>query len=175
MTSQVEDFADRTKVYTVDTPRYVPPCTPSAKPRNLTKKHRYPVKTMTIPQGMECTIDTVPYILKMKYDDQYLLASTKIRTYPFIQDTGVKNGPIVHTPHEWAQGLERLGILGLINMLHFGRLVKSNACAKILLPFFHKGYLWLDRSFQVTQEFIFSNHRVSHAWAQSIVVILRKG
>ena len=156
-TSQVEDSADRTKVSTADTPRYVPPCTPSAKPCNLMKKQRYLVKTSTIPQGMECTVDTVAYILKMKYDDQYLLASTKIRTYPFVLNTGIKNDPIVYTAHEWAQGLERLGSLGLINMLHFERLVKSNACAKILLPFFTRAICGQIGRFQSLKNLFFQS------------------
>ena len=40
--------------------------------------------------------------------------------------------------------MNKAGLLGFINMPHFGWLTKVNACFKQLLAFFHGGTLWLD-------------------------------
>ena len=46
--------------------------------------------------------------------------------------------------HPWVQHLDKSGLLGLINMPHFGRLNEANACVKQILACFHGGMLWLD-------------------------------
>ena len=102
-------------------------------------------------------MDIMPCIMKMKYEDHDLLESTEITVDPFVPNTGAYNDPTVCTLHDWARGLERLGILGLINMPYFGRLVEDNACAKQLLACFHGGYLWLHQPMPVTQELILQN------------------
>ena len=99
-------------------------------------------------------MDIMPFIMKMKYEYQNLLALTNVLVDPFVLVTEVGSIPITYTPHDWAQGLEILRLLGLINMLHFGRLVEANTCMKKLLACFHGGYLWLDQPVPVTIELI---------------------
>ena len=104
----------------------------------------------TIPQGMLCTMDIMPSIMQMKYDYHDMLALTEIMVDPFVSVTKADNDPVVSLPHDWAWGLERSGLLGLINMPHFGRLVEANTCVKKLLAYFHRGYQWLDKLVPIT-------------------------
>ena len=50
--------------------------------------------------------------------------------------------------------MNKFGLLGLINMLHFGQLNEVNACMKKLLACFHGRYLWLYEPVEVTMELI---------------------
>ena len=66
----------------------------------------------------------------------------------------VPGAPIQRIPHPWAQGLDRSGLLGLINMPHFGRLNKANAYVIQMLACFHGGMLWLDNPIPVMVDLI---------------------
>ena len=61
----------------------------------------------TIPQGMECTMDIVPYVIRMKYEDHDLLESPNIIVDPFIPKTRVDIVPTARTLHDWEMGLEK--------------------------------------------------------------------
>ena len=65
-------------------------------------------------------------------------------------------GPIQRIPKPWASGLEKSGLLGLINMPHFGYLNKAHACVKKLLACFHGGMLWLNTLIPITVDLISS-------------------
>ena len=56
----------------------------------------------------------------------------------------VLGAPIEHILQPWDEVLNNSGLLGIINMPHFGWLDKANACAKQLLVCFHGRTLWLD-------------------------------
>ena len=72
---------------------------------------------------MVCTMEIVPSIMRMKYEDHDMLASTKITADPYVTMTTIGSGPIAYIPHDWARGLEISRLLGLINMPHFGWLL----------------------------------------------------
>ena len=84
----------------------------------------------TILKGMKCTFQITPFLVKMKYEDHDLLAFTDCTMDPFEERTILEEDLMMHTPHEWALGLDKSGLLGLIHMPHFGRLTEANACAK---------------------------------------------
>ena len=67
----------------------------------------------------------------------------------------VPSPPIQWIPHPWAQGLDRCGLLGLINMPHFGRFSEAYACIKYLLACFHGGTIWLNDPIPVMVDIIF--------------------
>ena len=54
----------------------------------------------------------------------------------------------------WAHGLDKAGLLGIINMPHFGRLNAANMCVKQLLVCFHGGTLCLDIAIVITVDLI---------------------
>jgi hypothetical protein len=51
-------------------------------------------------------------------------------------------------------GLEKIGILNLLDILHFGRSVEINICVKLLLSCVHGGFIWLDRPVSIDTELI---------------------
>ena len=55
---------------------------------------------------------------------------------------------------EWERGLDKVVLLSLMHMPHFGHSVEVNACVKQLLVSFHGGFLWLDRKVSVDVKLI---------------------
>ena len=68
----------------------------------------------------------------------------------------VPGGPIQRILKPWASGLEKSGLLGLINMPHFGRLNEAHVCVKQLLACFHGGTRWLNLPIPITVDLIAS-------------------
>ena len=99
-------------------------------------------------------MDIISSLVKMKYEDHYLLLLKDIADEPYESVPTMLGTPILWIPHPGAQGLDKSGLLGLINMPHFGRLNKANACVKQLLACFHGGKLWLNEPIQVTVDLI---------------------
>ena len=69
---------------------------------------------------MVCNKDIVPALVRMKYDDHELLMLEDVTNDPYVSFPTVKGGPIERIPRDWAKGMDKDGLLGLINMLHFG-------------------------------------------------------
>jgi hypothetical protein len=61
---------------------------------------------------------------------------------------------VIVEPHEWETGLEKIGILNLLEISHFGRSAKVNICVKILLRCIHEGFLCLDRPMSIDTQLI---------------------
>ena len=103
---------------------------------------------------MKCSIDIIPALIRLKFDDHDLLLLKDVPDEPYESITTMLDGPVQRIPKPWASGLEKYGLLGLINMPHFGRSNEAHACVKQLLACFHGGMLWLTMPIPVTVEFI---------------------
>jgi hypothetical protein len=53
-------------------------------------------------------------------------------------------GVILLEMQMWAIGIEKLGILNLLKVPHFGCILEINACDKLLLSCIHGGTLWIE-------------------------------
>ena len=82
---------------------------------------------------MTCSVDIIPALVKMKYENHDLLLLKDVADEPYQLVPMVPGAPILLIPHPWAQGLDKSGLLGLINMHNFGRLNKAHICVKQLL------------------------------------------
>ena len=109
-----------------------------------------------LPEGITCSADIIPALIRLKFDDHDLLLLKDVRDEPYESVTTAPSGPIQRVSKPWANGLEKSGLLGLINMPHFGRLNEAHACVKQLLACFHGGTLWLNTSIPVTVDLIAS-------------------
>ena len=69
---------------------------------------------------MTCTMDIIPALIKVKYEDHDLLLLKDVADEPYVSLPSVLGAPIEHLPHPWVQGLNKSRLLGLINMPHFG-------------------------------------------------------
>jgi hypothetical protein len=54
-------------------------------------------------------------------------------------------GEPINQPVQWAAGLAKNRILGLLDLLHFGRGLSANSCVKQLMEVTHGGYLGLEQ------------------------------
>jgi hypothetical protein len=53
-------------------------------------------------------------------------------------------GDLMLYPKQWAESLEKTGILNLIDIPHFGRGKEVNNCVKQFMAVLHEGFLWLE-------------------------------
>jgi hypothetical protein len=63
--------------------------------------------------------------------------------HKYLTKTKGKNSKIV--PQSWTQNLMQSTLLNVMKIPHFGRHQEVNACLKLLLSCYHRGYLWLNR------------------------------
>ena len=56
----------------------------------------------------------------------------------------IEDGPLYMVPLERVRGLDKVGLLSLMYMPHFGCTTKFNTCVKQLLVCFHGVFLCLD-------------------------------
>jgi hypothetical protein len=54
-------------------------------------------------------------------------------------------GEPIHQLVQWATRLAKTGILGLLDLPHFGRGQHATNCVKQLMAVTHGGYLWLEQ------------------------------
>ena len=52
---------------------YVTPTHPRAKPRKPTKNQKYPLKLPPLPEGMIFSVDIIPALIKLKFEDHDFL------------------------------------------------------------------------------------------------------
>jgi hypothetical protein len=66
-----------------------------------------------------------------------------LRPHWYLMKTTRKKPRIVS--QSWIKELTQSMILNVMNIPHFGRHKEVNAYIKILLSFYHRGYIWLDK------------------------------
>ena len=103
---------------------------------------------------MTCSVDIIPTLihLKFEYHDFLLLKNLGDELYESVLMD--PSAPIQRIPQPWESSLNKYGLLGLINMPHFGRLNEAHACVKQLLAYFHGGMLWLNEPIPVMVDLI---------------------
>ena len=52
---------------------YVAPMCLGAKPRQMSNNQKYPPKLSALPKGMTCSVDIIPALIRLKFDDYDLL------------------------------------------------------------------------------------------------------
>ena len=85
---------------------------------------------------MTCSVDIIPALIKLKFEDHDLLFLKYVQDEPYELVPMGPSAPIQRILEPWASELNKSGLLGLINMPHFGRLDKAHECIKPLLAYF---------------------------------------
>jgi hypothetical protein len=102
-----------------------------------------------IPEGVRVKSDLLGYVEKLKYSDHDVTDTDKFPEFAkkvYLQTVGLDPfGEPVHQPLQWAAGLEKMGILGLLELPHFGRGQYANSCVKQLMAVTHGRDIWLDK------------------------------
>jgi hypothetical protein len=60
----------------------------------------------------------------------------------------------ISQPHQWAVGLDRIDILGLLQLPQFDRGQYATTCIKKLLAVIPRGNIWLDKPVPITLDLI---------------------
>jgi hypothetical protein len=128
---------------------YIPPRKSSTNLVNLQKEEKYDLVEPEIPPGVIVEGDMLGAIPSLKFTDHDLSDEKKFpdlapRKYlkTFIDP---ETSFIRVEPKTWATGLEKSGILNLLQIPHFGRSVEINACVKMLLRCIHGDiYGWTE-------------------------------
>jgi hypothetical protein len=78
-----------------------------------------------IPEEVQVEPQLLGHVGKIKYSDHDVSDDTKyleLAPRVFMQNIMVNQlGEMIIQPHEWAVGLDRTSILGLLKLPHFGR------------------------------------------------------
>jgi hypothetical protein len=102
--------------------------------------------------------DLLVHIEKIKYSDQDVTDTDKFPKFTkrvYLQTVGVNViGEPIEQPLQWAIGLEKIGILDLLDLLYFGRGQYTNGCVKQLMAVTHDGDIWLDKLVSIDIELI---------------------
>jgi hypothetical protein len=138
----VEDVSDWPEWHTEEQPKVVGTSSqqPLAKkdkiqiPRSPHKKPAAKIILLRIPEGVQVGPDLLGHIGKLKYSDQDVADEDKfleIAKRVFLQTMGTNQvGEPIEQPLQWETGLQKMGILGLLDLPHFGRGQHATACVK---------------------------------------------
>jgi hypothetical protein len=127
-------------------------------PRSPRKQPDASIVLPCIPDGVQVKPDLLGQIEKLKYSDQNIIDIEKFLEFAkrvYLQTMGVNAvGELIDQSLQWAIGLEKMGILGLLDLPHFGRGKYANGCVKQLLAVTHGGDIWLDNLVSIDVELI---------------------
>jgi hypothetical protein len=122
---------------------------------------KQPVTTIVFlqrPEGVQVKSDLLGYVEKLKYSDHDVTDTGKFPEFMkrvYLQTVGINRvGEPVDQPLRWATGLEKMGILGLLDLPHFGRGQYANSCIKQLMAVTHGRDIWLDKVLLIDVEII---------------------
>jgi hypothetical protein len=98
------------------------------------------------------------YVEKLRYSNHDVTDTDKFQEFAkqvYLQNVGI--GPFgepIHQPLQWAAGLAKTRILGLLDLPNFGRGEYANSCVKQLMAVTHGGYLWLEQLVSIDVDLI---------------------
>ena len=84
----------------------------------------------TILKGVHVTMNTVLHLEKMKYSDHDILAYPEYTEQMHEHQAHIDNDLVTREMTQWELGLQRLGLLAITHIPHFGHSAKFNACVK---------------------------------------------
>jgi hypothetical protein len=103
------------------------------------------VITAYLPKGVRTVHADQDKLTTLKFSDFNLgdrKSYSMIALHKYLTRTKGKNLKIISQP--WTQNLTQSTLLNVMKIPHFGRHQEVNACMKLLLSFYHGGYLWLN-------------------------------
>jgi hypothetical protein len=127
-------------------------------PRSPRKQPATTIVFLRIPEGVRVKVDLLGYVENIEYSDHDVMDTDKVPKFAnqfYLQTVGVNPfGEPVHQPLQWAVGLAKTGILGLLELPHFGRGQYASSCMKQLMAVTHGRDLWLDKLVSIDVDLI---------------------
>jgi hypothetical protein len=126
-------------------PAYLPPLSGAINRDSVPRDFEYALVTAYLLKEVRAVHADQDKIAALKFSD-FNLGDRKVYNmlapHKYLMRTKGKNSNI--TPQSWTQNLAQSTLLNVMKILHFGRHQEVNACIKLLLSFYHGGYLWLN-------------------------------
>ena len=130
-------------------PAYVFPLRHEAPKIQLSTKAKYLVPLSLMSEDVEEKGSLLGYVNDLKYQDYNLLDHIKFPQFQvdWYMSMTVNSTMKVEalTLQDWIASLQSLGLLNLLQILHFRHNNEINTVVKITLSYVHDGHLWLDR------------------------------
>ena len=127
-------------------------------PKSPHKKHTTKIVLPHIPDGVQVGPDLLGHIGKLKYSNHDIANTNKfleLAKRVYMEIVGMNPfGELIDQPLQWEIGLEKMGILHLLDLPHFGRGQYTNSCVKQLMEFTHGEDIWLDKFISIDVELI---------------------
>jgi hypothetical protein len=101
--------------------------------------------TAYLPKGICIVQANQDNLVALKFSDFNLgdrKSYSMLTPHKYLARTKGKNSKII--PQPWTQNLKQSTLLNVMKILHFNRHQELNACMKMLLSYYHRGYLWLN-------------------------------
>jgi hypothetical protein len=126
-------------------PTYIPPLSGAVNRDSMPRDFDYALVTAYLPKGIHAVRTDQDKIAVLKFSD-FNLGDRKyfsmLAPHKYLTRTKGKNSNIV--PQPWTHNLAQSTLLNVMKIPHFGRHQEVNACVKLLLSYYHGGYLWLN-------------------------------
>jgi len=111
-----------------------------------------------IPEGVRVKSNLLGYVENIKYSDHDVTNTNKFLEFTkkvYLQIVGLDAfGKSVNQPLHWVAGLEKKGILGPLELPHFGIGQYASSCIKQLMVVTHGEDIWLDKLILIDVELI---------------------
>jgi hypothetical protein len=131
-------------------PTYIPPLSGGINHDSVPRDFEYTLITAYLPKGVHAVRADQDKLAALKFSD-FNLGDRKVYSmlspHKYLTKMKGKNSKIV--PQSWTQNLAQSTLLNVMKIPHFGRHQEVNACIKLLLSCYHRGYLWLNRCITV--------------------------
>jgi hypothetical protein len=124
---------------------YIPPLSYDINRDSAPRDFEYTLVTAFLPKGVHTYRAYQDKVTALNFCD-FNLGDHKfysmLTSYKYLMRNKGKNSKPI--PQQWMMNLTRSTFLNVMKILHFDRHQEVNACVKLLLESYHRGYLWLD-------------------------------
>jgi hypothetical protein len=124
---------------------YLPPLSDVISQDSVLRDFEYELVTAYFPKGICVVHVDQDNIAMLKFSD-FSLGNRKVYNIlsrkKYLTRTKGNNSKII--PQSWTHKLVQSTLLNVMKILHFGRHKEVNTCVKLLLNYYHGGYLWLN-------------------------------
>jgi hypothetical protein len=132
------------------TPTYLPPLSGAINRDSVPKDFEYELVTTYLSKEIHTVCVDQDKIATLKFNN-FNLDDKKVYNmlspHKYLTKTKGKNSKFI--PQSWTMNLAQSTLLNVMKILHFERHQEVNACVKLLLSFYHGGYLWLNHCLTV--------------------------
>jgi hypothetical protein len=136
-------------------PAYIPPLSGDISRDSVPRDFEYTLVIAYLSKRVRTYRSDQDKVVALKFWD-FNLGDHKfynmLSPYKYLTRTKGKNSNLI--PQQWMMNLVQSTLLNIMKIPHFSKHEEVNACVKLLLSSYHKGYMWLDHRIIVYLELI---------------------